>query len=116
MKLLYEIDKLRDEFEKKVGLDSDKMFSAMAECMNEITKDLYDSDKRIVDYLVRRTNGDGFKVVEVEHISPRYMTISTRKYCKTKEQAEKYRNALVSNSKGSPSENSFNKDLTENQK
>jgi hypothetical protein len=95
---------------------SDKMFSAMAECMKEITKDLYDSDKRITEYLVKRTNGDGFKVVEVEHISPRYMTISTIKYCKTREQAEKYRNAIVSNSKGSPSENSFNKDLTENQR
>lgn len=96
---------------------SDKMFSAMAECMKELTKDLYDSDKRITEYLVRRTNGDGFKVVELEHISPRYMTISTIKYCKTREQAEKYKNTLVSNSNSnSDKSESFNKGCEVNQK
>ena len=77
---------------------SKKIFSAMGNLMKEITKDLYPSEKRPIEYLVRRTNGDGFKVVEIEHLSPKYMTISTRRYFKTKDKAEEYKNVLISNS------------------
>jgi len=79
---------------------SDKMFSAMAKCMNEITKDFYPNDKRQIEYLVKMTNGDGYKVIRIEHLSPKYMTIDNLRYFKTKEQAEKYRNSLISKNDG----------------